>query len=240
MRILKWPKHIQTKQIPANGKCYFCLKLRKKLKGRWNLWAGCICVWHIWHDFYLGLKWRSSCDVSIHKHSGTVTWRDTFETCRPKLHYGRQCTSVKHNMVEIMWQITKYYDIGYYPGTNIKQLGVYMRYNMKLHCTFALVSWQQFRCQDPGSSGSIVSDYGLDDRAIEVQSPAGVKDFSSSLCVQTGSGAHSASCTMGTGVHSLGVKRGRGVTLITHPHLVPRSWMSRSYTSFPPKRLHGV
>jgi hypothetical protein len=25
------------------------------------------------------------------------------------------------------------------------------------------------------------------------------KDFSSSLCVQTGSGAHSASCTMGTG-----------------------------------------
>jgi hypothetical protein len=44
-----------------------------------------------------------------------------------------------------------------------------------------------------------VSDYGLDGRAIGVQSPAGVKDFSSSLCVQTGSGAHSASCTMGTG-----------------------------------------
>jgi hypothetical protein len=31
------------------------------------------------------------------------------------------------------------------------------------------------------SSGSIVSDYGLDDRAIGVRSPAGVKDFSSSL-----------------------------------------------------------
>jgi hypothetical protein len=44
-----------------------------------------------------------------------------------------------------------------------------------------------------------VSDYGLDDRAIEVRSPAGVKDFSSSLCVQTGSEAHPASCTMGTG-----------------------------------------
>jgi len=26
----------------------------------------------------------------------------------------------------------------------------------------------------------------------------GAKDFSSSLCVQTGSGAHPASCTMGT------------------------------------------
>jgi len=43
------------------------------------------------------------------------------------------------------------------------------------------------------------SDYGLDDRAIGVRSPAGAKDFSSSLCVQTGSGAHPASCTMGTG-----------------------------------------
>jgi hypothetical protein len=50
-----------------------------------------------------------------------------------------------------------------------------------------------------GSSGSIVSDYGLDDRAIGVRSPAGAKNVSSSLCVQTGSGAHQASCTMGTG-----------------------------------------
>jgi hypothetical protein len=44
-----------------------------------------------------------------------------------------------------------------------------------------------------------VSDYGLDDRAIGVRSPAGEEDFSSSFCVQTGSGAHPASCTMGTG-----------------------------------------
>jgi hypothetical protein len=49
------------------------------------------------------------------------------------------------------------------------------------------------------SSGSIVSDYGLEDRAIGVRSPAGAKDFSYSLCVQTGSGAHPASCTIGTG-----------------------------------------
>jgi hypothetical protein len=33
---------------------------------------------------------------------------------------------------------------------------------------------------------------------------------------------------------------GRGVTLTTHPHLVPRSWMSRSYTCSPTKRLYGV
>jgi hypothetical protein len=49
-----------------------------------------------------------------------------------------------------------------------------------------------------GSSGSIVSDYGLDDRAIEVD-PRRAEDFSSSLCVQTSSGAHPASYPMGTG-----------------------------------------
>jgi hypothetical protein len=48
------------------------------------------------------------------------------------------------------------------------------------------------------SSGGIVSDYGLDDRTIGVRSPARAKDFSSNLCVKTGSGAHPASCTMGT------------------------------------------
>jgi hypothetical protein len=53
---------------------------------------------------------------------------------------------------------------------------------------YFIVSW--------GSLVSIVSGFGLDDRAIEVQSPAGVKDFSSILCVQTGSGAHPASCTV--------------------------------------------
>jgi hypothetical protein len=57
-----------------------------------------------------------------------------------------------------------------------------------------------------GSSVSIVSGYELDDRAIEVRFQAGAKDFSSNLCVQTGSGAHPASYTMGTGVLSPGVK----------------------------------
>jgi hypothetical protein len=44
-----------------------------------------------------------------------------------------------------------------------------------------------------------VSDYGLNDRASGVRSPARAKDFSSILCVQTGSGAHPASSIMGTG-----------------------------------------
>jgi hypothetical protein len=37
------------------------------------------------------------------------------------------------------------------------------------------------------------------------------------------------------GVLSQEIKRGRGVTLTTHPHLVLRSWMGRSYTSSPPQ-----
>jgi hypothetical protein len=44
-----------------------------------------------------------------------------------------------------------------------------------------------------------VSDYGLHDRAIGVRSPAGAKDFTSNLCIQTGSEAYTASCPMGTG-----------------------------------------
>jgi hypothetical protein len=57
-----------------------------------------------------------------------------------------------------------------------------------------------------GSSVSIVSGYGLDDRTIEVRSPAEARDFSSNLCVQTSSGAHSDSCTTGNGGSFLGDK----------------------------------
>jgi hypothetical protein len=63
----------------------------------------------------------------------------------------------------------------------------------------ALVSYNYSTQSSRVSSGSIVSDYGLDDRAIGVRSPAGAKDFSSILCVQTGSWAHPASFPMGTG-----------------------------------------
>jgi hypothetical protein len=55
-----------------------------------------------------------------------------------------------------------------------------------------------------GSSVSIASGYGLDDRLIEFDPWQRQKDFSCSLCVQTGSWAHPASCTMGTRVLSPG------------------------------------
>jgi len=50
------------------------------------------------------------------------------------------------------------------------------------------------------------------------------RDFAS---VQTGTGAHPASCKMGTGSF-LWVKCGRGVLLTTHPLLVSRSWKSKA------------
>jgi hypothetical protein len=46
----------------------------------------------------------------------------------------------------------------------------------------------------------------MDDRAIDIRSPAGAKDFSSNFFVKTGSGAHPASCTKVTGGPFPGVK----------------------------------
>jgi hypothetical protein len=39
-------------------------------------------------------------------------------------------------------------------------------------------------------------------------------------------------------VLSTGLRRDRGVTLTTHTHLMPKSWMNRSYTSSPPLHIH--
>jgi hypothetical protein len=73
----------------------------------------------------------------------------------------------------------------------------YVRYELLVQCrTFP---YHICNIRSRGSSGSIVSDYGLDDRAIEVRSPTSAEDFSSSPCVQTGSEAHTDSCPMGTG-----------------------------------------
>jgi hypothetical protein len=73
------------------------------------------------------------------------------------------------------------------------------------------------------SSGSIVSDCGLDDRAFGVRSPAGAKIFPLSSCVQTGSGAHPATSPMGTGGPFPGGKARPGRDADHSPHLVPRS-----------------
>jgi hypothetical protein len=100
------------------------------------------------------------------------------------------------------------------------------------------LSFLRSQSRSRGSSVSIVSDYGLDDRAIGVRYPAGAKDFSSSLCVQTGSGVHPASCTMGTGgpFHGVKARPGRDAD---HPP-PSNTEVENEYTSSPPKRLHDV
>jgi hypothetical protein len=79
------------------------------------------------------------------------------------------------------------------------------------------------------SSGSIVSDEGLDDRGSIPGKDKGF--FLYPLCL--GPTQPPVQCV--PRVLSPGVKRGQGVTLTTHPHIVPRSWMSRSYISSPPR-----
>ena len=67
----------------------------------------------------------------------------------------------------------------------------------------------------PGSAVGIATGYGLDGPGIESRWGARL-----SAPVQTGPGAHPASCTMGTGSFP-GVKSGRGVKLNPHHLLVP-------------------
>jgi hypothetical protein len=99
-----------------------------------------------------------------------------------------------------------------------------------MQCLFVIDSYVVSR----GSSVIIVSGYGLDDRAIEVLSPAGAKRF-----FKTGSGAHPTSCTVGSRGTFLGGNARPGRDADHSPHLVPRSRMSRSYTSSPLKLFRG-
>jgi hypothetical protein len=94
------------------------------------------------------------------------------------------------------------------------------------------------------SSDCTVSDYGLDDRAIGVRSSAGAKDFSFIPFVQTGSGAHPASCTMGTGGPFPGAKAQPGRDA---DHSLPsRSEVKNKYELYllspqaPPWRVAGL
>ena len=79
----------------------------------------------------------------------------------------------------------------------------------------------------PGSVVGITTGYRLDGPGIESRWGGRF-----SAPVQTGPGAHTASCTMGTRSFP-GVKSGRGVTLTPHPLLVPWSWEGRAIPLLP-------
>jgi len=94
---------------------------------------------------------------------------------------------------------------------------IYLRKNMMIYIyiyvlTFAMCYlYHDYLFCGPGSSVGIATGYGLDGPGIE--SRWGARFYAP---VQTGSGAHPASCKMGTRSFP-GVKSGRGVTLTPHP-----------------------
>jgi hypothetical protein len=86
-----------------------------------------------------------------------------------------------------------------------------------------------------GSSVSIVTNYGVDDRAIGVRSLAEAKGFLlQSLSPDQLWGPPSFLSNGYRGSCPPDVKNSRGVRLTTHPHLVQRSRICRSYISSPP------
>jgi hypothetical protein len=89
---------------------------------------------------------------------------------------------------------------------------------------------------EPNSSVSIVSGYRLGDRG---SIPSRGERIFPLASVQTGSGAHPAYCTMGTGGPFPGAKTRSGRDADHSPHLVPRLRMSRSYISSPPSAFMG-
>ena len=86
----------------------------------------------------------------------------------------------------------------------------------------------------PGSSVGIATGFGLDSPGIE--STWGAR-FSAP--VQTGPGAHPASCTRDTRSFPV-VKSGRGVTLTPYPLLVPWSRKSRAVPLLPLRAVRPV
>ena len=88
---------------------------------------------------------------------------------------------------------------------------------------WSVLSFTEYTCAycGPGSSVAIATELRAGRSGDRI--PVG-RDFPP---IQTGPGAHPASCAMGTGSFP-GVKYSWGVLLTTHPLLVPRSWKSRA------------
>jgi hypothetical protein len=97
----------------------------------------------------------------------------------------------------------------------------------------------QNRGRSRGSSVSIAADYGLDDRGSILDRQ---RIFLLASASRSALGPTQPPVQWVPGERTSGVKRGRGVMLTTHPHLVPRLSMSRSCTSSPPPPmcLHGM
>ena len=128
--------------------------------------------------------------------------------------------------------------LGYKPVQHVTVLNTVGNCNTMVSI---IILWDHRRIRGPGSSVGIVTGYELDGPGIECRWGSRF-----SAPVQTGPGAHPASCTMGTGsfpgvksgrgvtlTPHPGVKSGRGVTLTPHPLLVPWSKKRRAIPLLP-------
>jgi hypothetical protein len=104
-----------------------------------------------------------------------------------------------------------------YAPTYSKAVDYYVSWHANVgHCTVLNLA---YKCDCVGPVAQSV--YRLATGwTVRGSNPGGGRDFQEP--VQTGPGAHPASCKMGIGSFP-GVESGRGVTLTPHPLLVPRS-----------------
>jgi hypothetical protein len=114
------------------------------------------------------------------------------------------CTKVEQNLSDTLQEIKNCL-----PNSEKYFAGIlYRKFFLFLDFMLVIIS-----LRSRSSSVSTVSDYGLDDRTIEVRSPAGAKGFFSLVSVSRPSLLYKGYW----GVIYPGVKRDRGVTLTIHP-----------------------
>jgi len=114
-----------------------------------------------------------------------------------------------------------------YPFTRSQTCERQQKLNINLEncafCWFVLYNNNKtYRMSGPGNSVGIATGYRLDGPGIKSRWRSRL-----SAPVQTGPGAHPASCTVDTGSFP-GVKSGRGVTLTPHSLLIPWSRKGRA------------
>ena len=183
----------------------------------------------------------SNLKCKYHLPPGPITWTSWTEGVGEGDHLVRRggWTSDRifrrNNLLRITTNIKRINKTGASPDTNVtKKAGpssVTETWNEAwvLNLVFSLG-----KTSGPGSAVGIATGYGLGGPGIESRWGARF-----SAPVQTGPGAHPASCTMGT-VSFPGVKSGRGVTLTPHPLLLPWSWKSRAIPPLPLRAVRPV
>ena len=126
--------------------------------------------------------------------------------------------------VQLDWQLFPDWPNAFYLSlTNLLPCSCYQPASVSdIYSIFdTLILWNLMFYIEPCSSVGIVTELRTGWSGIESRWGREVSH------VQTGPGAHPASCKMGTGSFQW-VKCGQGVLLTTHPLLVPWSWKSRA------------